>query len=111
MHVSVGVQEVLVSSALLPQELQKQLGSCLCCAVLGKSIQSKPWSSRGDEFVVMVFSSPHMGESQVLTRFPVVGSLSLKDPLVFGEIYLTVLINLNPLLGKPQTDLCFSLEV
>lgn len=59
----------------------------------------------------MVFSSPHMGETQVLTRFPVVGSFSLKDPLVFGEIHLTVLINLNPSLRRPQTYLCFSLEV
>lgn len=51
----------------------------------------------------MVFPSPHMGETQVLTHFPVVGSYSLKDPLGFSEIYLTILINLNPSLDRPQT--------
>lgn len=35
-HVSMGVRDVLVSSALLPQELQEQLGSYFCCAVLGR---------------------------------------------------------------------------
>lgn len=50
------------------------------------SIQSKTWSSKGDEFVVMVFPSPHMGETQILTHFSVVGSFSLKDTLIFGEI-------------------------
>lgn len=59
----------------------------------------------------MVFPSPHMGETQVLTHFPVVGSYSLKDPLGFSEIYLTILINLNPSLDRPQIHLCFSLEV